>query len=81
MTKREYILDCLIDDDEAFTQIIEYFMFINVAITSLELEELLSEMVDDGLISINRNWKNEKNEYPYSLTHKGKILWHQLPEI
>ena len=60
MTKKEYILDCLIDDDEAFTQIIEYFMFINVAITSLELEELLSEMVDDGLISINRNWKNEK---------------------
>ena len=41
MTKKEYILDCLIDDDEAFTQIIEYFMFINVAITSLELEELL----------------------------------------
>ena len=81
MTKKEYILDCLIDDDEAFTQIIEYFMFINVAITSLELEELLSEMVDDGLISINRNWKNEKNEYPYALTHKGKMLWDQLPEF
>ena len=25
MTNKELILDCLIDDDEAFTQIVEYF--------------------------------------------------------
>ena len=27
MTKKEYILDSLIDDDECFTQIAEYFKF------------------------------------------------------
>ena len=37
MTKKEYILDSLIDDDEAFTQILEYFEFVSVDISEEEL--------------------------------------------
>lgn len=78
--KKNYILDSLIDDDEAKTQIMEYFALCEVAISDSELETLLSEMVEEGLIVVNDTWKNEKDEYPYSLTEKGKAAWEALEE-
>ncbi|HIS35248.1 TPA: hypothetical protein IAC10_01265 [Candidatus Scatousia excrementigallinarum] len=78
MTKKEYILDSLIDDDEAFTQILEYFEFVSVDISEEELNLLLNEMINEGLIVINKQWTNEKNEFPYSLTKKGKELWAKM---
>ena len=44
MTKKEYILDCLVDDDEAKTQIMEYFKLFKIEITENELDFLLKEM-------------------------------------
>lgn len=78
MTKMEYILDCLVDDDEARTQIIEYFVFNAIDITADELDLLLKDMLSEGLITINYQWKNEKNEYPYSLTNKGRTVWENI---
>ena len=76
MTNKEFILDCLIQDDEAFTQIVEYFEFaVEINISPVEIKTLLEEMVDEGYISINYSWKNEHDEYPYSLTEKGKEAW------
>lgn len=76
--KKECILESLVDDDEAKTQIMGYFALCEVAISDSELETLLSEMVEEGLIVVNYTWKNEKNEYPYSLTEKGKAAWETL---
>ena len=81
MTEKEYILDSLINDDEAFTQILEYFEFVNVAISRENLEKLLDEMVKDGYITINKTWRNEKDEYPYSLTEKGEKTWSAIEEF
>ena len=81
MTNKELILDSLIDDDEAFTQILEYFeLAAEIKISPLELKKLLNEMVEEGYISINYNWKNEHDEYPYSLTEKGKKAWKNIQE-
>ena len=78
MTKKEFILDCLVDDDEAKTQIMEYFEFGSIDITEKELDLLLDEMINEGLITINKQWINEKNEYPYSLTQKGRYIWRNI---
>ena len=79
MTKKEYILDCLIDDDEAFTQILEYFaLAAEIKISPLELKKTLNEMVEEGYIFINYSWKTERDEYPYSLTEKGRTAWNNL---
>ena len=79
MTKKEMILDCLIDDDEAFTQIVEYFeLAAEIKISPLELKKMLNELMDEGYISINYSWKTERDEYPYSLTEKGRIAWNNL---
>ena len=44
MNKKEFILDSLIDDDEAFTQIIEYFeLAAEIKISPLELKKLLKK--------------------------------------
>lgn len=81
MNKKEFILDSLIDDDEAFTQIIEYFeLAAEIKISPLELKKLLKEMVEDGYISINYSWKTEHDEYPYSLTEKGRKAWKEIHE-
>lgn len=77
-TNLQYVLDSLIDDDEAFAQISEYFKFVKVKISDDELKTLLSQMVEDGYICINNGWVNEKNEYPYSLTEKGKECWEKI---
>ena len=37
-------------------------------------------MVDEGYISINYSWKNEHDEYPYSLTEKGRKTWKNIQE-
>ena len=72
MTNKEFILDSLIDDDEAFTQILEYFkLAAEIKISPLELKKMLNEMVEEGYIFINYAWKTERDEYPYSLTEKG----------
>lgn len=80
MTKKELILDCLIEDDEAFTQIVEFFKYVKVDISKNELEKTLCEMVTDGYIVVNKNWCNEHNEYPYSLTEKGLATWKNIKE-
>ncbi len=81
MTNKEFILDSLIDDDEAFTQILEYFeLAAEVKISPVELKKLLNEMVDEGYIFINYSWKTERDEYPYSLTEKGKKAWESIQE-
>ncbi len=81
MTYKEYILDCLIDDNEAFTQIIEYFaLTVGVNISAFEIKRILDEMIDEGYISINYSWKNEHDEYPYSLTEKGKNTWKEIKQ-
>lgn len=80
MTKKEFILDCLVNDDEAKTQIMEYFEFGSIDITEKELDLLLDEMINEGLITINKQWVNEKNEYPYSLTQKGRYIWRNIKE-
>ena len=81
MNIKELILDSLIDDDEAFTQIVEYFdVAAEINISPLEIKTLLEEMVDEGYISINYDWKNENDEYPYSLTEKGKKAWEEIIE-
>ena len=81
MTNKELILDSLIDDDEAFTQIVEYFdLAAEINISPVEIKTLLKEMLTEGYISINYNWKNEHDEYPYSLTEKGKKAWESIIE-
>ena len=81
MNTKELILDSLIDDDEAFTQIVEYFeLAAKINISPEEIKTLLEEMVDEGYITINYSWKNEHDEYPYSLTEKGRIAWNNLQE-
>ena len=77
ITHKEMILDSLIDDDECFTQIKEYFNLSEVKITDNDLERTLKEMVEEGYISINFKWQNENNEYPYSLTDKGRKVWEE----
>ena len=47
MTKKEYILDSLIDDDECFTQIAEYFKFCEIEISHAEIKRLLAEMLEE----------------------------------
>ena len=81
MTKKEYILDSLINDDEALTQIIEYFKFVEVNISYKELNSLLAEMLEEGYITVNYTWKNENDEYPYSLTKKGIDAWNNIEEF
>lgn len=79
MTNKEFILDSLIDDDEAFTQILEYFkLSAEIKISPLELKKMLNEMVEEGYIFINYAWKTERDEYPYSLTEKGRIAWNNI---
>ena len=81
MNKKEFILDSLIDDDEAFTQIIEYFeLAAEIKISPLELKKLLNEMVEEGYIYVNYSWKTERDEYPYSLTDKGRKAWKDIQE-
>ncbi len=81
MTNKEMILDSLIDDDEAFTQILEYFEYVEVKISSSEIKRLLAEMVEEGYITINYSWQNEHYEYPYSLTEKGIKAWEEIADI
>ena len=79
MTNKELVLDSLIDDDEAFTQILEHFeLAAEIKISPVELKKLLNEMVNEGYIFINYSWKTERNEYPYSLTEKGIMAWNNL---
>ena len=81
MTNKEFILDFLIKDDEAFTQIVEYFeLIVEINISPLEIKIILEEMLTEGYIYINYNWKNEHDEYPYSLTEKGKKAWESIQE-
>ena len=81
MSNKDLILDCLIDDDEAFTQIVEYFELVaEIEISSEEIKNLISEMIEEGYITINYSWKNEYDEYPYSLTEKGRKAWENIQE-
>ena len=82
MTHKEMILDSLIDDDEAFTQIAEYFELVaEVEISPSEIKKLLEEMLEEGYIVVNYSWQNEHYEYPYTLTEKGKKAWNEIEEF
>ncbi len=60
-------------DDEAFSQIMEYFKLPpSTDLNEDELQKLLEEMIKEGYIYIKNNWETENNEHPYSLTEKGK---------
>ena len=79
MTNKEMILDCLNQDDEAFTQILEYFeLAVKIKISPSNIKSILAEMIEEGYIFTNYNWKNEHDEYPYSLTEKGRKAWDKL---
>ncbi len=79
MTNKEIILDCLNQDDEALTQIVEYFELPpKINISHSEIKKLLSELIDDGYVTINYKWKTEHDEYHYSLTEKGKKAWAEI---
>lgn len=79
MTNKELILDCLIQDDEAFTQIVEFFeLAVEIKISPMEIKNVLDEMVNEGYIFVNYSWKNEHDEYPYSLTEKGRKAWKDI---
>lgn len=79
MTNKEMILECLIQDDEAFTQIVEYFeLEPAVNISHSEIKRTLDEMVEEGYVCVNYEWKTEKDEYPFSLTDKGKKAWRKF---
>lgn len=76
MTNKEKILELLIQDDEAFTQIVEYFALSpEIEISCAEIKSLLEEMIEARLVCINYSWKTENEEYPYSLTEKGRKEW------
>lgn len=81
MNKKSYILDCISSGNqygECETQIIEYFHMINIAISREELKNILTEMLDNNLISINQTWTNENNEMPYVITSKGEKILEDL---
>ena len=79
MTNKEMILECLIQDDEAFTQIVEYFVLgAEIEISKDTILMLLREMVEEGYIYVNYSWKTERDEYPYSLTEKGKKAYRDI---
>lgn len=79
MNIKELILDSLIDDDEAFTQIVEYFeLAAEIKISPLKIKAILEEMIEEGYITINNSWKNEHGETPYSLTEKGRNAWKKI---
>lgn len=63
MTKKECILDSLVYDDEAKTQIMEYFKAGEIDVTENELDLLLNEMITEGLVTINQKWKTEKMNF------------------
>lgn len=75
MTIMECILDCLIDDGEAYTQIVDFFEFSHIEVSANEINRTLFEMEKDGYIYINYEWTNEYGEHPYFLTEKGKKAW------
>lgn len=80
MTKKEFILDSLVDGGvygECETQIKEYFDFVKVSISIEEIRTQIKEMLDEGLIYANNTWKNEHGETPYLLTDKGKENWNK----
>ena len=58
----------------------EFFDYCNVKISSAELYTLLDEMISEGLLFINTQWMNEKNEYPFALTALGKLRWKDIKE-
>jgi hypothetical protein len=37
-------------------------------------------MLEEGYIVVNYDWKTEHDEYPYSLTEKGKKEWKKLQD-
>ena len=76
MTNKELILECLSEDDEAFTQIVEYFELPPARnVSRSEIIDALEEMIEEGYVFINYKWKTENNEYPFSLTDAGKEAW------
>ena len=66
MTNKEFILDCLIQDDEAFTQIVEYFEFA-VEINISPVEIILGYPANFILTWKNRNGLNAKIWVPLAV--------------
>ena len=73
---KEIVLECLSQDEEALTQIMEYCKLPpSIEISKIELEQVLDEMIKKGIIYVNNKWKTENDKFPYSLTEKGKRVW------
>lgn len=72
MTKKGIILDALINDSEAITQIKEYFDLLCVEVSLVELNVMLEDLCEKQLIYIDECWVNELGEKPYTITEKGK---------
>ncbi len=75
MNIREHILDSLIDDSEAISEIISYFKRFNPETKKKDIVDEINYMILDGLIFLCTDWENAYKEKPYSLTDKGKELW------
>ena len=79
MKIKEIVLECLSQDDEALTQIMEYCKLPpSIEISKIELEQVLDEMIQEGIIYVNNKWKTENDEFPYSLTEKCKRVWEKI---
>lgn len=50
----------------------------SIEISKIELEQILDEMIKEDIIYVNNKWKTENNEFPYSLTEKGKRVWEKV---
>lgn len=67
-----FLTGCVSDPETYFE------LFAEVKVAPSEIKELLAEMVEEGYITMNYSWKNEHDEYPYSLTEKGLKAWEKL---
>ena len=73
MKIKDIVSECLSQDEEALTPIMEYCKLPpSIEISKIELEQALNEMIQKGIIYVNNKWKTENDEFPYSLTEKGK---------
>ncbi len=80
MTNQEIILDALINDSEAITQIKEYFRFFGVEVSFDELHAMLEDLIENEIIYIDEIWVNESGQKPYTITDKGKQEWKKIRE-
>ena len=75
MTEKERIIDMLADDFEDITQIHYSLGTTGEEIPMEKVQKCLSDMLDEGLIYVEREWNNS---LWYGMTEKGKEFWNQI---